>query len=808
MRKLHLICNAHLDPMWQWEWEDGAAAALATFYSATELADEFDYIFCHNELVLYKYIKEYDEKLYARIKELVKQGKWHIMGGWFLQPDCNMPSGEGFVRQIQEGKKFFLEEFGCFPKTAINFDSFGHSIGLPQIIKKCGQENYLICRPMDGFLDLKENVFNWVGLDGSTIKVCRALDECLYTCDINNMVEELKRKTKRWEEEGWDTAVALWGVGNHGGGPSRKALADIEKYSAESDFEVVHSTPENYFEEVEARGEYTKSLQPFSIGCYSSMSQVKQRVAKLENELVYVEKMYSVLSLKGKCEYPQKEFDEVSYDLLYAHFHDIFTGTSIKDAETAAIRMLDHGLEILARLKAKALFKLSYDYKKATPLADSIFVFNPHPYPIKTTIEDEIRLGKSGDNSRKIAATVTDEYGNELVSQISKERSYINYEVTKRVVFDAELKPLDVTRFEVVFDKERNPERTKFEGDYIFNGSNYTAKIGGESGLLESFVVDGREYIDGTAFLPYVCDDNEDPWGMDISQIENFNVNPIDCRLMKDPTGVFANLQPITVIEEGDIFTEIETLYEYNESRIRIGLKLYKNSPYIDVNYTVFWNEIGKMLKIKVPSAIGEKTIGQVPYGYEELTRAGKEHVSQRFIATMDKNKNCLALLKSDTYGCSSDNNVLRATLLRASAYCAHPIGDRSLIPLDRLAYRMENGIREFNFRLTVCKENELERLANEYTQKAYALNFFPHGEGNPMMMDIDISNKNITLTAFKKGVRINGYVLRLINNSDEKVNTTFTLHGASLDLAFGKFEVKTLIYDNGSLREEEEMLI
>ena len=134
----------------------------------------------------------------------------------------------------------------------------------------------------------------------------------------------------------------------------------------------MHSTPENYFKEVEAKSEYTKSLQPFSIGCYSSMSQVKQRVAKLESELVYVEKMYSVLSLKGKCEYPQKEIDEVSYDLLYAHFHDIFTGTSIKDAEIAAIRMLDHGLEILAHLKAKALFKLSYDYKKATPLADSI----------------------------------------------------------------------------------------------------------------------------------------------------------------------------------------------------------------------------------------------------------------------------------------------------------------------------------------------------------------------------------------------------------------------------------------------------
>jgi len=98
MKEVHLICNAHLDPIWQWEWEEGAAAALSTFRSAADLAEEFDYIFCHNEVTLYKYIEEYAPELFARIKELIRVGKWHIMGGWYLQPDCNMPQGESFVR--------------------------------------------------------------------------------------------------------------------------------------------------------------------------------------------------------------------------------------------------------------------------------------------------------------------------------------------------------------------------------------------------------------------------------------------------------------------------------------------------------------------------------------------------------------------------------------------------------------------------------------------------------------------------------------------------------------------------------------
>ena len=146
MKEIHLICNAHIDPIWQWEWEEGAAAAVSTFRSAADLADEFDYIFCHNEVTLYKYISEFAPTLFERIKELVRQGKWHVMGGWYLQPDCNMPCGESFVRQILVGQKYFYENFGVKPTTAVNFDSFGHSRGLVQIMKNCGQDSYIFCR--------------------------------------------------------------------------------------------------------------------------------------------------------------------------------------------------------------------------------------------------------------------------------------------------------------------------------------------------------------------------------------------------------------------------------------------------------------------------------------------------------------------------------------------------------------------------------------------------------------------------------------------------------------------------------------
>ena len=97
MKERHLICNAHIDPIWQWDWPEGVSAVLSTFQSAVNLAEKFDYVFCHNEVTVYKYVEEYAPDLFKRIQELVKLGKWHIMGGWYLQPDCNLPSDGSFI---------------------------------------------------------------------------------------------------------------------------------------------------------------------------------------------------------------------------------------------------------------------------------------------------------------------------------------------------------------------------------------------------------------------------------------------------------------------------------------------------------------------------------------------------------------------------------------------------------------------------------------------------------------------------------------------------------------------------------------
>ena len=166
-RTVHLLCNAHIDPVWLWEWEEGAATAISTFRTAADLCEAFPgFVFNHNEVILYRWVEEYEPELFTRIQRLVKEGKWHIMGGWYLQPDCNMPSGESFVRQILLGRRYFAEKFGARPTTAINFDPFGHTRGLVQIMAKSGYDSYLFCRPGAEDCKLEADEFIWEGYDG------------------------------------------------------------------------------------------------------------------------------------------------------------------------------------------------------------------------------------------------------------------------------------------------------------------------------------------------------------------------------------------------------------------------------------------------------------------------------------------------------------------------------------------------------------------------------------------------------------------------------------------------------------------
>lgn len=801
-QRVHLICNAHIDPIWQWDWQEGASAVLSTFRSAANLADKYDYIFCHNEVTAYKYVEEYAPELFEKIQKLVRVGKWRIIGGWYLQPDDNMPMGESFVRQIQMGFDYFREKFGVTPITAFNVDAFGHTRGLVQILKKCGQDSLIICRPHTDEIDIEENIFIWKGFDGSEIKVYRSPDG--YNSPLGTTAEAILEKLKCRSKE--DVTCVMWGVGNHGGGPSDKDLADIAQLlQDDSQYEMFHSTPEAFFAELDPAYTVEKSLYISMPGCYTSSICVKQKHLELENELYLAEIMSAIASAKGLMAYPKEKLYACFEDLLNGEFHDVLPGTSIKAGEDNGLMLFQHGLLDATRIKTSAYFALCKEQPAAKEGEYPIVVFNPHPYEITDNVECEFSLADQNWSTTSVSRILVKDGDEPVPYQVIKEESNLNLDWRKRIIFQAKLPPMQMKRYSVYV--ETVPvAKPKLTDSLVFDNGHKYVEIDKNTGLLKSYRIDGTEYIQN-GFSLTMFDDNPDPWAMGKDQLKRVGTNPEPFSLSAAPSGVFSNMKGVQVIEDGDIYLGIEAFFEKENSKARIEYRIYKNRDDVDVNVTLYFNDVNKMIKLAVPVPNSGKVIGQTAFGTESLFQDGREMISHRFTA-VESGERLVAIFDKSRYGGHFEDGTLYLSLVRGTTYCAHPIEDRMLIPDDRFTRKMDQSEHNYFFRLSVCDEIDLDRKANEFNRKPYAVNVFPLGEmDTENQFDVAISNKNITLVTMKKSDKKDGYILRLINNYKDVQETEITVGKVTQNVVFNKYEVKTLFYD-GDLHELDMMEI
>ena len=816
MKKIHLIANAHLDPVWQWEWEEGAAEALSTFRIAADFCDKYDnFIFCHNEALLYKWIEEYDTPLFKKIQRLVKEGKWHIMGGWHLQPDCNMPSGEFFVRQILYGRKYFLEKFGVVPKVAINVDPFGHTRGLVQILKKTGYDGYMFMRPDanavgNPIMNLPSNEFKWIGYDDSEIIAIR---HGSYNSAKGYALEKVKSAFNDCAEN--DISLCLWGVGNHGGGPSKKDIDDINEFAnaikKTDGHEILHSTPERYVDELKKQKKslprYDKSLNPCDVGCYTSQIRVKQKYRAAENMYVFVESISSHAALNGLMKYPDKELSEALYDILTVQFHDILPGSAIQPAEEMAIRMLDHATEILSRVRARAFFALSLGQKKADEDKIPILVYNPYPYEINADLVSEFMLWDQNWNNEFLQPKIYTENGNIIPAQCEKENSTIPIEWRKRVVFNATLAPMSLNRFDCCFDtleKKPIPICNESETHYLFNNETLYVKINKQTGLIDSYRKNGKEYLKKNAIRLDVYKDDYDPWGMNVTSFKE-KVGEFKLatpKIAREFCCLDKEISPVHIIESGKIRTVIEAVFYYKNSRALIKYFLSeKDDLKIDVH--IVWTEKQKMIKLAIPTCFNAKTcIGEHAYGNEELYNDLTENISQRYLIGNNKTF-AFAVANNGIYGSSFDVNtgMLNLTLLRSPSYTAHPLGERITMPQDRFMPYIDQGERDFSFSFDAGEnDNILDSFplkAQLFNMQPMTLSLYPSAQGTLPVSPLKIDNKVILLSAFKKAETGNGYIIRLFNPTENKQSTKLEFMDKSINLEFSKFEIKTIRADD-----------
>lgn len=808
MKQVLLVCNAHLDIVWLWEWTEGAAEALSTFRTAVEFCEEQDgFVFNHNESVLYEWVEEYDPALFLRIQKLVRKGSWHIMGGWYLQPDCVMISGESFVRQILTGRRYFQQKFHKRPTTALNFDSFGHSVGLVQVLYKAGYDSYIVCRAGRAEEDVKGNDFKWRGLDGTEV-VVHYSDEN-YNTVKGKALSELRTWLEKHKQE--ENGLFLWGIGNHGGGPSRKDVKDLADYARESGAPILrYSTPEEYFAELkkDRLPVYAKSLGPVSEGCYTSQIHIKQQHRKLENQLYSCEKMLSCAAIQGLISYPAAELSQAQRSLLLSQFHDALPGSSIREVEQASLNQLGHGLEIISCLKAKAFFALSRGQIRAAENEAPILVFNPHPFASKVLVECEVGLPAQNWAPTFMVPTVY-QNGCPVPCQQEKESSSFEIDWRKRVIFQAVLPPSSMSRFDCRFnEKAKRPEYSmpQVQGLYHFSGERVTTAINVQTGLLDSLLVDGIPILTSGAFRLALMRDVYNSWGVGFTGFADTTgtFTLMDVADGTQYSGLGQGLTPsVRVVEDGPVRTVVEAVFRHGDSTACLQYKLPKQGLEIELNLRLVWQEKNALLKLCIPTVFSEPTLwGQTAFGRQKLACDGSEQVMHKWCSLSDtQNEISLCIINEGIHGVNCQQGVIGLSLVRGAGYGMSDLGDRIALVPGRMNWRMDQGEHSYRLWLLIGPSNEvLEGLDNRallHNEEVMALGMCPAGIGElPQPGPAIIGAPSVVLSAFKQEEQGDGFILRLYESQGVSADVSLRLLGGETSLSFSPFEIKTLRYD------------
>ena len=586
---------------------------------------------------------------------------------------------------------------------------------------------------------------------------------------------------------------------------------------------LIQSTPELYIKEVNERRTlptYDKGLNPWSPGCYTSQVRIKQRYRCAENTFFMTESMASHASLEKLMDYPEKELAEALYDILTVQFHDMLPGSSIQPAEEMGLRMLDHALEILSRVKARAFFALAAGQPKAEPDKIPIFAYNPYPYPIEGDFTAEFMLWDQNWNPEFLQPCVYDGAGKPLPSQCEKEYSTIPLEWRKRVVFHASLEPMKLNRFDCGFEAiPAKPVPTLKHNDthFVFDAGKTHVEINRGTGLVDVYAVDGKDYVNKNAFALEVFDDNYDPWYMENTSWKN-KVGEF-ALLTPEEAQIFchtnAPLDGVHVIESGNVRTVVEAVFGYHSSRAQVKYILSETGS-LQIDVRIVWDEKQKLVKLNVPAAFDKtECIGEEAYGRETLRGGSEENVSHRYAALCQPTDGgaAFAVLNNGLYGSSFDDaaNALKITLLRSPSYTAHPLPGRVTMPQDRYMPYIEQGERDFSFAFVAGTREEVldkaPRLSAHFNRRPMVLSFYPTGVGEKPQTPVLLKDNGIvTIEAFKKADCGDGYILRLFNPTEKKQTAVVQVYDAEATVEFEKFEIKTVRFKDGKLEADELM--
>lgn len=799
--KFHMIGHAHIDPVWLWSWSEGVAVVHSTFQAALDRMNETpDFCFTASSAQFYYWVAENDPQMLTEIRKRVDEGRWNIVGGWWVEPDMNIPSGEAMVRQGLYGQLTFQNLLGKRAKVATNPDSFGHASTIPQIIKSQGMDNYIFMRPARHEKDIPADLFWWEGIDGTRVLTYRIQYSYNNTRDVRTRIEQI---LEEHQDQPMKNFLSYYGAGDHGGGPAKNNIRSINKIIEDKGApEVVYSTTDLYFDEMRADKSMElpvvkDDLQHHAVGCYTIESAIKKGNRQSEAALVTAEKISAIGSMAWGVNYPKKELTTAWHRVLFLQFHDSSAGTSLVEHSQDAKEGYGFALDVAHQATTMAIQKLEWQIPSEDPESEYIVVFNPHAWEVNGNIEYDYNWGKNHKSSR-----VEDEKGIPLPHQWTIGSSQTGSR--KKLVINAAIPPLGYRQIRLL-DKE-SPQQNKVvsaEGNKLEN--EYIRVQFSNNGTLGIFDKEsGKELFSGgeSGCKAVVIDDPSDTWS---HSVKSFS----------DEIGAFENAK-IKVLENGPMRAITRVITSYGKSSLTIDWILYADSKNIEAKVSLDWHEQLKMLKFSFPVDVESPVATyETPYGTIERATNGDEDPGQRWIDVSGKRGNNtygLTVLNDAKYGYNVVENDMRISVVRAAVFAHHR---PTVLDKSKEYVWMDQGIQTFRMLLVPHKntwsESKVDKIAEEFIAPLIPIYQGIHGGSKPKSGSfINVDSENVMVSSVKQAEEGNDIIVRFVETLGRSGKAEIDLLFADNKWTgnFKPYEIKTLRVNSKTKEIKEVSLL
>ncbi len=791
---IDLAGNAHIDAAWLWPRTETVDVVKRTFTTALQLMDEYpDYTFTQSAAQYTEWMAEKYPKLNDQIRDRVKQGRWEIVGGMWVEPDLNLPDGESLVRQLLVGQRYFKQQYGVTARIGWNPDSFGYNWQLPQIYKRSGMD-YFVTQKMhwNDTNVLPFRLFWWESPDGSKVLTYFPTDYVHDNVNPTRVSADFAESAER--NPGTTEMLDLYGIGDHGGGPTRAMLDQADHWigagkpgSKEVAPTMRYHTAQSYFSDVEGKlnaesptWDYDRIAKGYTAPAAGSAGQVgvptwkdelyfeyhrgifttqaahKRNMRASEVATLNAEKLASFAWLNGRA-YPGDELTENWKKITFNQFHDLAAGSGIgviyKDAQRDYTEVFQSDREIAdASLKTLAA-AIDTRAKGDAPL----LVFNPMGWARSETVKISVQLPEAAEGVR-----ILDAHEKPVLSQvISGDAATHQFEVMARV---SDVPALGYTvlhsergKIQSVTDSATDLRVEDQPAAFVLTNAHLKVAIDRKNGCITSLMSVGADRKSSVESLaPGACG----------NQLQTFKDTPSNYDAWNIDPGTLDHMTPIeaadsvTILDRGPLRATVRVARSWQASKFVQDISLDAGADAVGVANDVDWHETHVLLKAAFSlAASGPKATYEIPYGSIErpTTRNNSWEKAQFEVpamrwADLGDAQHGLSVLNDSKYGYDAEGNTLRITLLRSPTW-PDPDADRGRQRFRYAIYPHAGGWKQAQ---TVRRGYELNYPLTVEQVSAHSGSLpAEHSWGA-------VENANVTLTAVKKAEDADGLVFRM----------------------------------------------